>query len=78
MDLYFNPNLIKYSYTLIKRGERVLGWDNARYYPDLANFPHHMHEFDGRVEPSGLSGNPERDLEQVRRRIEEFFEETVG
>jgi hypothetical protein len=57
--------------------ERFLGWDNARHYPDLANFPHHMHESDGRVELSELEGNPERDLERVRRRIEEFFAETV-
>lgn len=74
LDLYFNPDLLKYSYSLIRRGERILGWDNARHYPGLANYPHHMHLPDGAIEPSELSGNPQRDLEQVRRRVEVFLE----
>ena len=74
LDLYFNPDLIKYSYTLIKRGERILGWDNARHYPGLENFPHHVHLSDRRVEPSALTGDPARDLDLVRQEIERYLD----
>lgn len=31
-------------------------WDNVEHYPDLPDFPHHVHFADGRVEPGeGLS-----------------------
>lgn len=26
-------------------------WDNVEHYPNLSNFPHHIHFADGRVEP---------------------------
>lgn len=58
LDLYFNETLGKYSYTLVKGGTRVLGWDNAPHHPNVANFPHHMHRSDGSLVPTELTGNP--------------------
>lgn len=74
LDLYFNPDLNKYSYTLVSQGVRIMGWDNARHHPELANFPHHLHHRNEGVEPSGLSGDPEQDLEQIRHTIEVYLE----
>jgi hypothetical protein len=62
VDLYYNETLGKYAYTLIAQDRRVIGWDNARHHPGLANFPHHFHCEDGRVEPSTLTGEPEHDI----------------
>lgn len=73
LDLYFNEALGKYSYALVQGGQRVLGWDNARHHPDLANFPHHVHRPGGQIEPSTLTGDPDHDLEQVRLEIEAFL-----
>lgn len=62
LDLYYNDTLGKYSYTLIRQGQRVVGWDNAPHHHELPSFPHHFHREDGGVEPSSLSGNPEQDV----------------
>lgn len=72
LDLYFNETLGKYSYTLVRAGTRILGWDNAPHHPDLPNFPHHMHRLDDQIAPSMLTGDPDHDLEQVRLEIEAF------
>ena len=73
LDLYYNETLGKYSYTLVKAETRILGWDNARHYPSLENFPHHVHQADGKIEPSTLNGAPEHDLVQVRLEVERFL-----
>ncbi len=74
LDLYFNETLGKYSYTLIRAGTRILGWDNAPHHPGLPNFPHHVHRPSGQVEPSSLTDDPDHDLEQIRLEIEAFLE----
>ena len=74
-DVYYNETLGKYGYTLVLAGVRILGWDNAPHHPGLINFPHHVHRPDGQIEPSALTGDPEDDLEQVRRRIEAYLAE---
>jgi hypothetical protein len=74
LDLYFNSDLSKNSYTLISQGVRILGWDNARHYPGLANFPHHLHRPDGRIVPSDLTGDPEHDLQLVQQEIEAYLD----
>ena len=73
LDIYLNETLSKYSYALIKGGQRILGWDNAPHHPALANFPHHVHQPEGQVDSSSLNGDPEHDLEEIRNRIEIFF-----
>jgi hypothetical protein len=70
LDIYFNETLEKYSYTLVRGGQRVLGWDNAPHYPELANFPHHVHYLNGQVGASTLNGDPEHDLDEVRVQVE--------
>jgi hypothetical protein len=75
LDCYFNEPLGKYSYTLVKDGKRILGWDNAVHHPHLSGFPHHFHTPDQEVVPSRFTGDPEQDLEQVRITIESFLEE---
>ena len=54
-----------------------MGWDNARHHSELANFPHHVHHHNGSVEPSGLSGHPEKDLEQIRHMIEAYLKSRI-
>ena len=70
LDIYFNETLGKYGYTVVKGGQRVLGWDNAPHHPGLDNYPHHVHSTDGSIRPSTLTGNPQHDLEEVRRAVE--------
>ncbi len=65
LDLYFNETQGKYSYTLVRGGRRIIGWDNAPHHPGLTNFPHHFHREDGSVVPSSLTGVPEDDIEIV-------------
>lgn len=73
LDCYFNETLDRYSYTLIKDNQRIMGWDNAHHHPYLPNFPHHFHTPDHQVVPSALTGHPEADLEQVRLAVESFL-----
>lgn len=73
LDLYFNATLGKYSYTLAKGGKRIWGWDNAPHHPALTNFPHHVHQPDGTIAPSMFTGQPERDLPQVRIAVEAYL-----
>ena len=73
LDCYFNETLGKYSYTLVKNNQRIMGWDNASHYPHLPKFPHHFHTADNEIVPSSLTGEPESDLEQVRLVIESFL-----
>jgi len=47
------PKIQSYNYhwqssnrSLVKR------WDNVGHHPEIASFPHHLHQPDGRVEPS--------------------------
>lgn len=73
LDLFFNASLNKYSYTLVREEQRVLGWDNALHYPDLRNAPHHFHREDGTVVPSTLSGVPEDDMDIVAAAVNAFL-----
>lgn len=73
LDIYFNEALGKYSYTLVRGNQRIQGWDNAPHHAEISNFPHHVHQADGKVIPSALTGNPEDDLGEVRREIERLL-----
>jgi len=53
-----------YSYQLFT-DQPILRWDNAPHFPDLQNFPHHLHEEDKDVAESLLTGDPRQDLPQV-------------
>jgi hypothetical protein len=73
LDLYFNATLGKYSYTVAKGGKRIWGWDNAPHHPALVNFPHHVHQPDGTIAPSALTGQPDEDLREVRILVEAYL-----
>jgi len=73
MDFYYNATLGKYGYTLIRGGQRILGWDNAPHHPGLESFPHHCHLPDGTVEPSALTGDPETDVVIVAIEVNTFL-----
>jgi hypothetical protein len=76
LDIYFNADNGKYSYTLSRDENRVLGWDNAPHHSNLSNFPHHFHNPDTSITSSMLNGDPENDLELIRLEIEQFLEES--
>jgi hypothetical protein len=69
LDFYYNETLAKYSYTLVRHNQRVIGWDNAPHHPHLTNFPHHFHAEDGTIQASTLSGNPEQDAIEITQAI---------
>jgi len=75
LDIFFNVNNGKYSYTLSQGESRILGWDNAPHHSNLLNSPHHFHGADGSVTSSMLNGDPENDLELVRVEVERFLTE---
>jgi hypothetical protein len=72
-DIYYNETLGKYGYTLIRQNRRVIGWDNAPHHPHLPDFPHHFHDEDGSVRPSGFTGNPVNDIVKVVKTINQFI-----
>ena len=77
LDLYFNETLGKYSYTLLRGGKRILGWDPAPHHPRLKDFPHHFHAEDGTVVLSTLVGDPERDIDLVVVALNGFLQSRV-
>lgn len=70
LDIYYNDTVGKYSYTLVKGDQRIMGWDNAPHHPGISNFPHHVHHIDGSVEMSKFTGDPEHDLEELIHELE--------
>lgn len=73
LELFFRETTGQYSYAVIRENRRVLGWDNARHYPDLLNAPHYFHREDGEVEASTLLGDPVRDILVVTERVNRLF-----
>ncbi len=73
LDVYYNQTLGKYSYTLIKEGRRVIGWDNAPHHVKVETYPHHFHDIDGSVKPSNLSGDPLKDLNKIIKTISKII-----
>ena len=73
LDVYYNATLEKYSYSLVKQGHRILGWDNAPHHIRISTYPHHYHDADGSVKPSNLTGNLENDLNKVMKLVEKYI-----
>lgn len=73
LDLYYNETCSKYSYTLIGQNQRIVGWDNAPHHPDLTNFPHHFHAEDGTIQSSIFIGDPQQDITEVIKTINEIL-----
>lgn len=62
LDIFYNETTGKYSYTVFKRGKRILGWDNAKHHINIQTYPHHYHSKNGKIKPSELIGDPIKDL----------------
>lgn len=44
-EVYVRGELRKYAYyRLTPTGEIIQGWDNAPHHPEIASFPHHLHQ----------------------------------
>lgn len=51
--IHNQPELTSYSYHWQRAdGMLVKRWDNVPHHPELAAFPDHIHQTDGKVEPS--------------------------
>ena len=60
---------VKYSFHLQDKEEKLIcRWDNAAHYPELDNFPHHIHLSDGTV----ISGNS-LPIEAILKKADEMF-----
>jgi hypothetical protein len=78
-DLFYRSSTGSYSYTLLRGGQRVLGWDNAPHHRMLDNFPHHFHlEKGAEAVASTLTNNPVKDVALVARVINAFLAECLG
>jgi hypothetical protein len=43
--VYVRGELRKYAYyRLSPTGEVIQGWDNAPHHPEIASYPHHLHQ----------------------------------
>jgi hypothetical protein len=65
LDVYYNITFNKYSYTILKDGKRVIGWDNAPHHQQVKTHPHHFHNIEGNVIESTMQGNPVKDITEV-------------
>lgn len=65
-EVYVLGQLHKYAYyRLSPTGEIIQGWDNAPHHPEVASYPHHLHQEDA-VHPSQI-----RSLADVLALLEE-------
>ena len=65
LDIYYNATFNKYSYTILKNGKRVIGWDNAPHHQQVKTHPHHFHDTQGNVVESSMQGSPTKDITAV-------------
>lgn len=68
--LNHNPRHTRYAYQLLQHDQTLMRWDNAPHHPEVAeNFPHHIHDAQGRLAISSLLGDPLVDLPVVLAEI---------
>lgn len=78
-DLFYRSSTGNYSYTLLRGGQRVLGWDNAPHHKTLDNFPHHFHPVGGvKAIASPLTNDPVKDVVIVAHAINAFLAARLG
>jgi hypothetical protein len=73
-DVFYRAKTGNYSYTLVKEEKRVVGWDNAPHYEELASHPHHFHQEDGTVVASTLGSDPASNTVAVARAVNAMLE----
>ena len=59
---YQNGGHIDYSYQVLVDDRPIKRWDNKEHFPNLISHPHHIHDKDGIVIDSPLTGDPFTDL----------------
>ncbi len=63
--------IIAYSYHWMDSDNQLrVRWDNAEHYPDLPNFPHHLHDGDEKNVVPGEPMNISRVLDLIAERLE--------
>lgn len=63
--------LTRYSYHWMDSDNNLLiRWDNAEHYPDLPNFPYHLHDGDEKNVVPGEPMNISRVLDLIAERLE--------
>jgi len=63
--------LTRYSYHWMDSDNNLLiRWDNAEHYPDLPNFPHHLHDGDEKNVVPGEPMTLSRVLDLIAERLE--------
>ena len=72
--IYFNQGHIDYAYQLFAHVP-FLRWDNKEEFQHIATYPHHLHDEQGKVNPSPLTGDPVKDIEIVLQEVLEFISE---
>ena len=78
-DLFYRSSTGNYSYTLLRGGQRVIGWDTAPHHKTLYNFPHHFHpEGEAEAVASTLTNNPVEDVVIVAHALNTFLAERLG
>lgn len=73
LDIYYNANLQKYSYTIIKQNERIMGWDNAPHHKQVKTYPHHFHTPNGKITQSKMKGNPTKDVPSILKKAKKIL-----
>jgi hypothetical protein len=69
-EVYISGQLRRYAYyRLTPTGEVLQGWDNAPHHPEIASYPHHLHQQNG-VHPSQVR-SPADVLEQLEKLMQD-------
>ncbi len=69
-EVYIDATLRKYAYYRLTPGGEILqGWDNAPHHPEIASYPHHIHQ-QGLVQPSSV-----RSLDDVLTLLETHLQD---
>lgn len=81
LDIYYNATLNKYSYTVVKHGQRIIGWDNAPHHKHVKTHPHHFHinididpTYRKGIMESSMKGNPVNDIEVILKKTKQILE----
>ena len=66
--IYYNRGHIDYAYQLFTHIP-LMRWDNKEEFQNIMTYPHHLHDDNGNVKESPLTGDPVKDIEVVLQGI---------
>jgi hypothetical protein len=70
--IYYNHGHIDYAYQLFSQVP-ILRWDNKEEFRNLASYPHHRHDEQGKIKTSVLTGDPIGDIDVVLHEMSIFI-----